>query len=317
MKREKLSLEEINLKDERFRVSFYFYLEKMVNSLKKIGLVNPPLVAYRNSRFILVSGWKRVLGCLQLSLSPIPVKMSYEEDDLQTFLMAFYENLATRKFSIVEKAEVIHRLKKFGVKENQIIKNYLPLLDVSPSSFYYEGYLALAQFESEIKEAIQKKNIPFFSFQKLLEFKPDARKHVFPILLPLGQNKQKEILEDLQEISQREDCFVEEILEAEEIQEILNSEKLAPLQKANKIRHWLRKKRFPSLCSWEESFASSLKKMHCPKEIAIKHSPFFEDENISVTFSFKSKEEFEKNLLKLQNIASDKEFPRLFNLNYS
>ena len=75
MKREEILIKDINLKDERFRISSFFSLEKLLFSLKEVGLVNPPLVTYRNHRLVLVSGWKRVLACQGLSLTSIPVWM--------------------------------------------------------------------------------------------------------------------------------------------------------------------------------------------------------------------------------------------------
>lgn len=312
MRKENLSPEKIYLKDERFRISFNFSLQKMKNSLQEVGLINPPLVTVRKGRFILVAGWKRVLACLELSFPSIPVEVSEGEDDLQNFLIAIHENLSTRDFSLVEKAEIIHKLKNFGVKTNQLIRDYLPLLDIAPTAFSYEKYLALARFEPELKEVIDKKNIPFSVLQILSEFKLQARRLVLPLLTALGQNKQKEILEDLQEVSLREQIAAEEILKTPEILEIQNSEKLSPLQKADKVRSLLRKRRYPSFSSWKESFDSSLRKMRWPKEIALKHSPFFEDENISVSFSFKNKKEFEESILKLKEMASKKEFNEIF-----
>jgi len=312
MKKENLSPEEIYIKDERFRISYYFSLQKMMNSLREIGLINPPLVTIRNGRFILVTGWKRVLACLGLSFPSIPVVVSEVKDDLHNFLSVIHENLATRDFSLVEKAEIIRKLKAFGIKKNQIIGDYLPLLDIPANSSIYEKYLALAGFESELKEVIHEKSIPFSVLQTWSELKPEARRLVLPILIPLGQNKQKEILEDLQEISLRENIAAEEILKTEEILDVQSSEKLSPLQKADKIRSLLRRRRYPSFSSWKESFDSSLRKMHWPEKIALKHSPFFEDEDISVTFSFKDKKEFEENIMKLKQMASKKEFNKIF-----
>ncbi len=312
MKNENLSPAEIYLKDERFRISYYFSTERLMNSLREVGLINPPLVAVRRGRFILVTGWKRVLACLQLSFASIPVRVSEEKDDLRNFLMAVHENLAARDFSSVEKAEIIRRLKTFGVKKSQVIRDYLPLLDIPAASSFYEKYLALAELESDLKKAIHEKNIPFSVLQIFLELEPGARGLVMPILAPLGQNKQKEILEDLQEISPRENIAVEDILKSREILHIQSSVELSPLQKADRIRAWLRKRRYPSLSSWEESFDLTLRKMRWPKKIALKHSPFFEDEDISVAFSFKNKKEFEESVSKLKQLASAKEFNDLF-----
>jgi ParB family chromosome partitioning protein len=163
-----------------------------------------------------------------------------------------------------------------------------------------------------LKEIIHEKNIPFSVLQIFLELKPETRRLVMTILVPLGQNKQKEILEDLQEVSQRENIPAEEILKSREILSIQNSDKLSPLQKADRIRNWLRKRRYPSFSSWKESFDSTLRKMRWPKEIVLKHSPFFEDEDISVAFSFKNKKEFEESISKLKQLASQKEFNKMF-----
>ncbi len=312
MKYENLSLAKIYLKDERFRISYYFSTEGLMNSLKKIGLINPPLVTFRNHRFILVTGWKRVLACLQLSFPSIPVRINEEKDDLQNFLIAIHENLATRDFSLIEKAEIIRRLKALGMKKSHIMRDYLPLLDIPAASSFYEEFLTLAELESDLKKVIHEKDIPFSVIQIFLGLKPGVRWLVMPILTPLGQNKQKEILEDLQEISQRESIEAEEILKSREILSIQSSDKLSPLQKADRIRAWLRKRRYPSFSSWKESFDSTLRKMGWPKEIALKHSLFFEDEDISVAFGFKNKKEFEERVSKLKKMASKKEFNKIF-----
>jgi len=312
MKEKTLAIEEISLKDERFRISYYFSLEKLIHSLKEIGLIHPPLVNFRDQRFILVSGWKRVLACLELSLSPIEVLLTEEEDELQLFLRAFYENLVTREFSLVEKSEILHKLLRFGEKKQKIISQYLPLLNIPSATAYLDLFLAISQFEPELKKSIHEKNMPLASVQLLAEFIPEERRLILPLLLPLGQNKQKEILEDLQEISRKNDIPVKEILVTAEIQEILDSPKLSSLQKSERLRIALRKKKYPCYSSWKDSFDAFLRKVRWPKEIPIKPSPFFEDDTISVTLHFKNEEEFRANLSKLQEIASQEEFSKMF-----
>lgn len=314
MKSKYLNLNDIYLKDERFRISYLFSLEKLTLSLKKIGLINPPLVSFRNNHFILVSGWKRVLACIQVSLSSIPVFVVEEEDELKTFLMAFYENLATREFSLLEKAEILRKLKEFGESERNILEYYMPLLNIPKTLYHLDMFTTFSQFEQELKKVIHEKHIPFTSLEMLAEFNPSERGLLLPLLLPLGQNKQKEILEDLREISLKNDIPADKILKSEEILEVIDSERLSPLQKANKIRLILKKKRYPHFYSWKEAFDLSLKKVRWPKDIAINHSPFFEDENVAVQFRFKNQKEFRSHLLKLREVASKKEFSRLFKL---
>lgn len=312
MKRENLSLNKIFLKDERFRISYYFDLEKLVTSIREIGLLNPPLVTRRNGRFILVSGWKRVMACLNLSLSPIPVLVVQGKGELETFLIAFYENLATGEFSLVEKAEIIARLKKFSEDEKKIVRHYLPLLDIPPTLSHLDSYLAFSQFEPELKKFIHEKNLPFSLAELFLEFSTSERKRLLPLVLPLSQNKMTEFLESLKEISRRDELPVRKILASKEAKDILGSRRLSPLQKADRIRLVLRKKRYPNLSSWEESFDSLRKKMRWPREITLSPTPYFEEKRLSVDFNFENQEEFKASLLKLEELASKREFSELF-----
>ena len=311
MERKLLALEQIDLKDERFRTSYFFSLDHLILSITKNGLLHPPCVVLRDNLFVLVSGWRRVLACLELTSSLREVLVMEEKDDLRAFLAAFYENLGTREFSFVEKAEVLSRFKKFGAREDELQKQYFPLLGIPRSPFHLDVYLALADFDFSLKKAIHEKNMPFSTVRLLGEFNAEERQLVLPLLLPLGRNKQQEILENLLEISRREDLAPGGILGDQEIQKALNTPKLSQLQKAERVRLALRRKRFPHLASWQESFERSLNKMRWPREINLKPSPFLEEDTLSVTFEFKTKKEFHAKVKKLESLASRPEFSRM------
>lgn len=314
MKKEQLALKEISLEDERFRTSYHDSLQKMKLSLEETGLLHPPLVTLRNNHFILVSGWKRVLACRELSFSAIPVYVIEEQNELRVFLTAFYENLATRAFCLMEKAEILARLKKFGESEKKIIQSFLPLLEIPQTLSHLDAYLAFSQFERELKKAVREKNMSFSTLKLLAGFTPQEQRLLLPLLLPLGQNKQKEILEDLLEVSKRRNISVRNILLSEEIKTIQSSETLTPLQKANKVRILLREKRYPVYSSWKDSFDSLLQKMKWPKEITVNPSPFFEEDNFTVIFSFENQEQFKASLLKLEELSSEAEFLEIFKM---
>ncbi|UCC39939.1 MAG: ParB N-terminal domain-containing protein [Candidatus Aminicenantes bacterium] len=314
MKIKKISLDQIFLEDERFRISYYYSLERMILSLKNVGLINPPLVVFRDDHFILVSGWKRVLACREISLSPIPVRVSEEEDELKTFLTAFYEKLALREFDLLEKAEILSKLKKLGEAEDKIVRHFLPLLNIPSTLSHLDMFLSFSRFKPELKRMIAEKNMPFSSVQLLSEFKPGARKLLLPLLLPIGQNKQRELLDDLLNISRKSDIPAEKLLVSKELQDTLKSDSLSPLQKSDKIRLLLKRKRYPSISSMRDSFNSLLRIMGWPKEISVKPSPFFEGEDVSVSFSFKNNEELQRHLHMIKKLSSRKEFSRLLNL---
>ena len=312
MEKKQIELKKINLEDERYRTSYHFSLQEMKQSLEEIGLLNPPLVTLRDNHLTLVSGWKRILACMELSLSTLPVYVIEDKDELKVFLKAFYENLATREFNLMEKAEILARLKKFGEQEKRIIRHYLPLLDIPQSLSHLDAYMAFSQFDTEVKRAITEKNMSFSSVKILAEFTSQEQNLLLSLLMPLGQNKRKEILEDLLEISKRNDISVKDLLLSDEVKAIQNTETLTLLQIADKIRFLFKKKRYPAFLAWKNSFDSVLKKMKWPEEIMLSPSPFFEEENFTVTFSFANQEHFKTSLFKLEKLSSRDEFSDIF-----
>jgi ParB-like chromosome segregation protein Spo0J len=313
MKMERISLDEIDLHDHRFRFSYYFDLDNLLFSIEKIGLVYPLVVVKREEpRYVLLSGWKRIAVCLELSLLHPPVFVLDEKDDFRAFLISFYENLTTRRFTLLEKAEILRLLSGFIEDENRIVKSFLPLLEIPATLSYLDVYLKIARLSPRWKEMIFQKKIPFSSVEFLLEFTPDERKELFPLLEPLNINKQKQILEDLHELSHRAQEPLQKILSGPEIQSFLKHKKLSSLQKAEKVRSLVKKKRYPMLSAWYESFRASLKKARLLSDVTYDSSALFEDGEFSVTFDLNNKNSFQNKIAKLQELISDKDLFRLF-----
>jgi hypothetical protein len=306
-------LDDINLKDERFRFSYHFDLEKLLSSIKKIGLISPPLVVERDeSNYVLVSGWKRVYACLQLSLEYIPVYLLDEQDDYRAFLFCLYENWAFRNFNILEKADILHKLNGFSGDEKSIVKQFFPLLDIPANLSYFDIYLKIALLEPAWKKIIFEKKMSLSSAHLLTGFSPEDREALLPFILPMNVNKLKQFCEDLHDLSKKTGDSLKIILSAPEILSVSQSENLSSLQKSERVRSLIRAKRYPTLSSWEKSFGSSLKKAQLSKEVAFDSAPFFEEGEFVVTFSLKNRQAFQKRLSKLQDLLSDEDLFALF-----
>lgn len=313
MKLLEVPLDDINQKDERFRFSYHFDLEKLLISIKKFGLVSPLVVVKRKGpQYVIVSGWKRLLACLQLSLMHVPVYLFDEQDDCRAFLLCLYENWAFRNFNILEKAEILLKLNGFMGDEKKIVKQFFPLLDIPANLSYFDAYLKIALLDPTWKKIIFKKKIPLASVQLLTEFSPEDREPLLPLILPLNVNKLKQFCEDLYDLSKKTGDSPEVLLSAPEILSVSQSENLSSLQKAEKVRSLLRAKRYPTLSSWKKSFATSLKKAQLSKEVNFDSASFFEDGEFAVTFSLKNKLAFQKRLSKLQDLISDEDLFLLF-----
>jgi ParB family chromosome partitioning protein len=310
------SLDDIDLEDQRFRFSYHFNLDAFLLSIKKIGLANPLAVTNRAGRFILVTGWKRILACKELSLSLLPVIVLEHDDDLKTFLFSLYENLTHRDFNLLEKAEIVQKLRRYISDERQIVKEYFPLLGIPANLCYLDSYVKISQLEARWKQLLYDKRMSLPLVELLLEFDKTERELLLPLILPLGQNKQRQIFEDLIQLSKKESVSSRDILNSPRIRSVLQSDTLSPLQKSEQIRLFLKRERFPILSALKASFDASLKKACLSKQVKVDTSSFFEDGEFLVSFNLNDEQEFHERLVKLQRLVSDKDFISLFKRNH-
>ena len=121
------------LDDHRFRVGNSALPDRLVRSIRRIGLVHPPVVVRRRNRWVLLSGWRRIQACRALGLASIPVSVLSEPDDGRALLFAVEENAAARELSLLEKADILRKLRAWKFSGARLRKRILPLRD-SPDS---------------------------------------------------------------------------------------------------------------------------------------------------------------------------------------
>ncbi len=304
MRSENIQLDHINVQDERYRISYYFDLEALIHSIRRIGLIHPPVVTHRNGEILIVTGWKRILACQSLSHFSIPCCVFEEGNDLNVFRLGLEENRTFRSFTILEKAEIVKRLIRFGVSEKVVVRDYLSLLAIPQTMNHLDTYLRIVSLEPETKEFVHEKGVGFPVLKLLVFYSEEERRILLPLLRPLGQNKQQDLLRNLLEISKRDGIPARDVLGAEDIQEISAKENLSPLQIAEQIRNLVLRKRYPTLFAWKDAFETQKKALGWPVDIRIEPSPNFEDEEFTVHFSFKTFDEYMERLAKLNVFAS-------------
>lgn len=312
MKFTKIGIDEIDLADERFRISHQDPSEELTASIQAAGVINPPVLTRREGRVIVVCGWKRILVCKKLGLSPLPVFISPETDDRELFKNPVYENVSFRNLSAFEKAEILSKLRNFGEADEDLIRRYLTLLKVPATRRYLELYWELAQLEPEVKLALERQETALAVLELLIRYSPEERTLLLPVLLTLGKNKQKELMTLLIELAQRENVSPKDILTGLIYQTILQDDKLSPIQKADRILVTVREQRRPELTQWSRAFETALRALDLEKGVVISPVPFFEGEELNLTFGFRSREEFLEKISELTRLAAKPEFSGLF-----
>jgi ParB family chromosome partitioning protein len=315
----RIKLNEIDTGDETFSVNFMPNLGNLRYSIEKIGLIQPVILRKKLNRYQIICGFRRVSILRDLGSDEIEAIICEEElNDKDFFIISIHDNLLGRGFNVVEKAIAIEKLVyRFKVDSTTVIHEFLPLLSLETSEKILNTYLSLAQMEEEVKIYVINEKVSHSNIRRLATFNQEDRRALIPFIsrLKLGENRLKEMLIFLSEISMRDRISIKEILKKPEIETIISQSELTSSQKTEKIKRILMNLRFPKLFQKEEEFEKRIKCLNLPSGISIQHSPYFEGREFKISFQFETPDEYDSfinTLLILKNNEEFKEMMRKF-----
>lgn len=311
----KIKLNEIDIKDETFSTNFMPNLEKLRLSIKQIGLIQPVILRKKMDRFQIISGFRRISILEEIGTEELDsIIFEDEMDEKDLFILALHENIMGRDFNIVEKAIAIEKLaNRFKIDSSIIIQEFLPLFDLDTNEKILNTYLSLAQMEEEVKIYILKEKVSHSNIRRLATFNSEDRLTLIPFLsrLKLSENRLKEILILLSEISMRDNLAIKEIIKISEIEAIISNNELTPSQRTERVKKVLMSIRYPMLYKKEEEFDKGIKSLNLPTGISFQHSDFFEGRELKVSFRFETGEEYNSIISTLTAIGSKEEFKEI------
>ncbi|MBI5586722.1 MAG: hypothetical protein HY892_23170, partial [Deltaproteobacteria bacterium] len=123
--------------------------------------------------------------------------------------------------------------------------------------------------------------------------------------LRFGFQKQKELLEGLQEIIRRRSVPLETLLRKTGIFDLLRRENLTPQQKGEAWRRSLRAERFPALTATERAFSEQVKGLGLDDRTRIKPPPFFEGGRYELAVQFTGRTDLEASLKRVQKALEE------------
>ncbi|MGZ3568409.1 MAG: hypothetical protein ACXU9W_06405, partial [Thermodesulfobacteriota bacterium] len=208
-----------------------------------------------------------------------------------------------------EKAIALDKLiGRFQIESSVVIKNFLPPLDLEPNEKILNTYLSLARMEDEMKQYVLREEVSRFNIRRLSALSSDDRRAFLSLASPLklGENRLREILTLLEEISRRNRWRPRDIVAQPEIQAILSQEELTPSQKTDRIKKVLMHLRYPKMDRLEEEFEKKRRDLNLPSRVLLHHPPFFEGKGLKVEFQFETMEEY-RSIVSALSLLVDKE----------
>jgi ParB/RepB/Spo0J family partition protein len=302
-----IPLDKIDLEDTQFLITFLPDLESLVASVQRVGLLEPLLVRKRDDgRYQLICGFKRA-EALRLIAVPEVEAFVYPQgalDDIQALLLQMGHNIV-RPLNLVEKAQALGKLLAFGCPEREVIDRYLPLLGLQPSIRILKQVTGLMSLEQGLQEYLVRKNLSLSTSTLFLHLDKEGQEAILPLLDALGpgENRVKEIIAYLREISLRDGVSIAALISKKEIGELIDDQETSRPQRLEHLRRVLKEMRFPRLTAMENTFADYERSLSLPPQISFHPPPFFEGEQFKMELRFKDLKELGGLLARLRRIS--------------
>lgn len=313
-----LPIQNINIADDSFRMTFEPEISKLRCSVKAVGVVEPIHLRHTaDGAYQIVCGYKRILACQELNRQTIPALIVEHNDlsPLQAFLYNLHDNVFSRKLNTVEKAMVVSKLHNmYGIGEDELTNNYLPLMDEPKSYKLLHQLLAIDNVVDNMKSHIVKTDISAQNASRIAEFSPSTQQALYHVLIHIRPNTNKlgELLTLIREISARDGISVEDVLHRYELLTIVANPDVAAPEKVSALRQTLKGIKLPELTKRQAEFGKLIDNLQLPNNANLKADPYFEDPRLKLEYKFEAPEELDMLVSKIKHALEKQQWQRIF-----
>jgi ParB family chromosome partitioning protein len=280
-------LKEIDIQDRTFLFSFPKRTECLKDSIKKIGLLQPPILFKVEKKYKIIAGEGRILALIELGLEKTPAFTIYEKDPKKLLLISFESN-AFRSLNLVEKAEFVKRAVKFFTTDEMI--SFLPLLGFAKHYSWLEFLKQIDNLILEFKKLLVQEELNPQVVNLIASLSEEEQKKLLILYerIKPSFSEQKKILQKLFDLKKRysfdsilPDFFIN-ILEEEDF----NLRKKKFLEKIFELYYPNYSKKLLEIKPFIEKFRA--------KEIFVSPSPYFEKKELDIKLNIASEKDITK-----------------------
>lgn len=300
--------------DETYRISTRRPLEPLSDSIRRIGLINPPTVIARGDGYRIVCGFRRIKACHRLSLPRVPVRLLPADTPGERCLQwAITDNTSQRQLNLVETSRALNKLKA-RISRPARFEQAAAILGLPGHPRMVDKILPICRFSNAIQEGILNGSLALPTALELGRLPPADGAALASIFqqLRLNLNRQREMLVYIQEIALREEAALADVYRAQEMEDILEDPELDSQHKARRLRACLRNRRFPALSAAETAFKKKIEALQPTPGITVVPPASFESKTYRITLTFESLSQLKGRLASLEAISGTPPFADLF-----
>lgn len=309
-----IQLEEVDWDDTSCLITYGPLPDKLILSIQHVGLIQKPLLQRKSDGlFRIICGSRRLAVCRHLDLNPLSCELlSTSVSTVTELRMSIYDNIAQRDLNPVEKSLVLTKMAQH-INQPQLVQEFMPLLDLEPSSTLCGRYMQLPSLEEPVLDALARgtlhERIGFILSS--LERKDRLAFFDFFQELPFSVSLQEELLETVVEIGRRDNFAPRQVLDSPEVNELRRAHRRPARQRAQQIRKLFQAWRAPRLAARKERFAREARDLRLPSEVRLIPPAYFEGPKWSLECTFERADELATRLRKVAELVEQPEFQKI------
>jgi hypothetical protein len=290
-----------------FCMSFGFDLGPLIQSIRHVGLVNPPILKDGPKGLTVIAGYRRIMALKKLRADTTVCRIILEDEEvspLECLLLNLHENLGTRSLNDVEKGMVLSRLEAW-VPRQEIVEIYLPLLGLRSHESNLRFFLEIERcVDVKTKTFVAEGRLSWQAVKMLSEIDAASRSAILNLIsdLKFNINQQAQFIEYIIDLAQIEGRSISQIAVDEALKATGSDIHVNQPQHAKTILNNLRARRNPSVVSAEKRFKGMLSDLNLPERIQIIAPPFFEGEYYRMEVFFREGEDLKQKIAALNRI---------------
>lgn len=295
-------------------------LERLAESLREVGLLNPPWLRLRpgGTRWQVVTGRKRLQAAAHLGWREITARLVPEgTPDFFCLLVHLFDNAFTRGFNLREQAALAAGLLEHCDPET-VTARYLPYLGLPPSFAHLERLRRVAGLEPPWQGLAAQGRLALTAGARLAAWDPDDRAAAWPFLdtLHLSQSKQEEFLDQVALLARRKAMTPAAVLAREDLRRALTAPDRTPQERTVAVRRHLYRWVYPRLSAAREAFESALGRLGWKRQarMRLQPPPAFEGPDFHLEITFRDAPELRQLLAEITRLTRSEAFDELTRL---
>ncbi|MGW8300677.1 MAG: ParB/RepB/Spo0J family partition protein [Desulfobacterales bacterium] len=284
---------DIDTKDLTFRITTRADIEDLLGSIQKTGLIQPPVLIENPGGYAIVCGFRRIAACRKLGWTRITARILEKSvDRFKTAQLSIADNALQRSLNLVETSRALKLLDDFGPDKQQR-REAAEALGLPISGSLASAVKEICGLPLPVQEGILTDTINLSMALELGGLEPLTAEGLVRLFnqLKVGLNKQRELLLLLKEISQREQITISQLIAEKPLQEVLKTVEMDRAVKRQKVRSYLRQRRFPAITKAETEYRKWVKQLKLGNNINMIPPKDFEGNTFSMTLRFKNRQD--------------------------